>query len=387
MLDGAARIGDLFARPREHGHAGPRDHRPRLRLRRLRVLEEGRRRTGSSRSSASRPTSRRARTAPTGRGCSGATAARDDVSGSRRLHPHDAARREHDGMHNLFRLSSLASHRGLLLQAADGPRAAARPTARASSPPPAARRARCRPGSGSASTTRRVRRPREFRDIFGAENFFCELMDHGLDIERRVQKDLLRLAKDLEPAARRHQRPALHARRGRQGPRGAALRAVRLDARRPQPVQVRRRRASTSSPPAEMRQLFARAARGLRQHAAHRRALRRRVQHEGEDVHAALPRARRARTRTSWFVKEVETGLHERYPERHPRRRSASRPTTRSASSSADGLPRLLPRRRRLHQLGQGQRHPGRPGPWLRRRLDGAPTPCGSPTSTRCSTA
>ncbi|MEV8082129.1 DNA polymerase III subunit alpha [Pseudarthrobacter oxydans] len=37
----------------------------------------------------------------------------------------------------------------------------------------------------------------EFRDIFGAENYFCELMDHGLDIERRVTGDLLRLAKDL----------------------------------------------------------------------------------------------------------------------------------------------------------------------------------------------
>ncbi len=37
----------------------------------------------------------------------------------------------------------------------------------------------------------------EFRDIFGAENYFCELMDHGLDIERRVTGDLLRLAKEL----------------------------------------------------------------------------------------------------------------------------------------------------------------------------------------------
>jgi DNA polymerase-3 subunit alpha len=37
----------------------------------------------------------------------------------------------------------------------------------------------------------------EFRDIFGAENYFCELMDHGLDIERRVTGDLIRLAKDL----------------------------------------------------------------------------------------------------------------------------------------------------------------------------------------------
>ncbi|MDR3069654.1 MAG: DNA polymerase III subunit alpha, partial [Propionibacteriaceae bacterium] len=37
----------------------------------------------------------------------------------------------------------------------------------------------------------------EFRDIFGADNFFVELMDHGLEIENRVRGDLLRLAKDL----------------------------------------------------------------------------------------------------------------------------------------------------------------------------------------------
>src|SRR5690606_26013269 len=38
----------------------------------------------------------------------------------------------------------------------------------------------------------------EFRDIFGAGNFYVELMDHGLAIENRVRKDLLRLAKDLQ---------------------------------------------------------------------------------------------------------------------------------------------------------------------------------------------
>jgi DNA polymerase-3 subunit alpha len=36
-----------------------------------------------------------------------------------------------------------------------------------------------------------------------------------------------------------------------------------------------------------------------------------------------------------------------------------------------DGLPRLLPDRGRLHQLGQEQRLPGRPGPRLGRRLAG----------------
>ena len=37
----------------------------------------------------------------------------------------------------------------------------------------------------------------EFRDIFGEGNYFVELMDHSLDIEKRVREDLLRLAKDL----------------------------------------------------------------------------------------------------------------------------------------------------------------------------------------------
>ncbi len=37
----------------------------------------------------------------------------------------------------------------------------------------------------------------EFRDIFGPENYYVELMEHGLSIESRVRADLLRLAKDL----------------------------------------------------------------------------------------------------------------------------------------------------------------------------------------------
>ncbi|WP_121252590.1 DNA polymerase III subunit alpha [Nocardioides ferulae] len=37
----------------------------------------------------------------------------------------------------------------------------------------------------------------EFQDILGRENYFLELMDHGLDIENRVRDDLLRLGRDL----------------------------------------------------------------------------------------------------------------------------------------------------------------------------------------------
>jgi len=37
----------------------------------------------------------------------------------------------------------------------------------------------------------------EMRDIFGPDNFYLELMEHGLDIERRVRDDLLRLGKHV----------------------------------------------------------------------------------------------------------------------------------------------------------------------------------------------
>jgi DNA polymerase-3 subunit alpha len=37
----------------------------------------------------------------------------------------------------------------------------------------------------------------EFRDIFGPDNFYLELMDHGLDIETRIRQDLIRLGRKL----------------------------------------------------------------------------------------------------------------------------------------------------------------------------------------------
>jgi DNA polymerase-3 subunit alpha len=38
----------------------------------------------------------------------------------------------------------------------------------------------------------------DMRDILGKENYFCELMDHGLAIERHFREDLLRLARALD---------------------------------------------------------------------------------------------------------------------------------------------------------------------------------------------
>jgi DNA polymerase III subunit alpha len=100
------------------------------------------------------------------------------------------------GMHNLFRLSSLASIEGffykprmdveLLSRYADGI------IATTGCP------------SGEVQTWLRlgrydeaVRAAADLRDIVGHGNLYCELMDHGLDIERRVRQDLLRLARDL----------------------------------------------------------------------------------------------------------------------------------------------------------------------------------------------
>jgi len=37
----------------------------------------------------------------------------------------------------------------------------------------------------------------EFRDIFGAENYFIEIMDHGASVEKRTFAELIRLSKDL----------------------------------------------------------------------------------------------------------------------------------------------------------------------------------------------
>ena len=100
------------------------------------------------------------------------------------------------GMHNLFRLSSMSSLEGFFYK------------------PRADRELLHRYSGGLIATTgcpsgevqtylrlgqydRAVESAAEFRDIFGAGNFYVELMDHGLDIENRVRTDLLRLAKDL----------------------------------------------------------------------------------------------------------------------------------------------------------------------------------------------
>ncbi|MDO8107438.1 DNA polymerase III subunit alpha [Isoptericola sp. b441] len=102
------------------------------------------------------------------------------------------------GMHNLFRMGSLASLEG---QMGKWPRMDRELLERYA--PGTIAFSGC--ASGEVQTRLRlgqwdeaVRTAGELQDIFGKENFFVELMDHGLDIERRVLPDLLRLAKTID---------------------------------------------------------------------------------------------------------------------------------------------------------------------------------------------
>ena len=164
-----------------------------------------------------------------------------------------------------------------------------------------------------------------------------------------------------------HQRPALHAQGGRAGPRRAPVHPDRLAAERDQPLPLQRRRLL----PEELRgdaRAVRRHARGLRQHAAGRRAVRGDV-HRGRRPHAPVPAAR-GRGRDLLVREGGRARAAQALADRHPRPR-AQAGRLRGRDHHADGLPGVLPRGRRLHQLGQGPGHPRRPRPWLGRRLAG----------------
>jgi DNA polymerase-3 subunit alpha len=101
------------------------------------------------------------------------------------------------GMHNLFRLSSLSSLEGFYHK------------------PRFDRDLLERYGSGIIGTTgcpsgevnrwlqagrydKALATAADMRDILGAGNYFCELIDHALPIERRFREDLMRIARSLD---------------------------------------------------------------------------------------------------------------------------------------------------------------------------------------------
>ncbi len=121
----------------------------------------------------------------------------DDVSGGGAYTHMTILAENNEGLANLFRLSSLASLEGyyykprmdreLLSKYADGLIAT-------TGCPGGEIQTRLRMGKYREA----LRAASDYRDIFGQENFYLELMDHELDIENRVKGDLLKLAKDLK---------------------------------------------------------------------------------------------------------------------------------------------------------------------------------------------
>jgi DNA polymerase-3 subunit alpha len=121
----------------------------------------------------------------------------DDVSGGGAYTHMTILAENNHGLKNLFRLSSLASLEGyyykprmdreLLSQYADGLIAT-------TGCPGGEIQTRLRMGNYKEA----LRAASDYRDIFGAHNFFLELMDHGIDVETRVKDDLLKLGRELK---------------------------------------------------------------------------------------------------------------------------------------------------------------------------------------------
>jgi DNA polymerase-3 subunit alpha len=152
----------------------------------------------------------------------------------------------------------------------------------------------------------------KFRDIFGAGNYYVELMDHGLSIENRVRADLLKIARDLKlPLVATND---LHY-------------AARADAAAHEVllcVQSGSTMADTNrfkfdgdgyylKSPAEMRALFAE----LPEACDNTLAIAERCDISfTEGAGTFMPRypCPPGENEESWFVKEVETGLRRRFP-------------------------------------------------------------------------
>src|SRR6195952_4303881 len=242
----------------------------------------------------------------------------DDVSGSGAYTHMTLLAESTKGMHNLFRLSSRASMEGFYYQ----PRAdrellteyAEGLIATTGCP------------SGEVQTWLRIgdydkarQAASDFQDILGKDNYFLELMDHGLDIETRVRDGLLRLSKDLgiEPVATNdshyvHQKDA---------PAHEHLLCVSSGSVMSDPKRFRLNGNDYYiKSPAEMRDLWA-VRNGLPEACDNTLLIAERcdVQFtEGNGTYMPRFPCPEGEDENSWFVKEVEKGLRFRYPDGIP---------------------------------------------------------------------
>ncbi|TNY34870.1 DNA polymerase III subunit alpha [Thermomonospora catenispora] len=122
---------------------------------------------------------------------------RDDVSGGGLINHMTLWARNKTGLHNLFKLSSRSYTEGfvfkyprmdeeLLAEHAEGVMAT-------TGCPSGKIQTRLRLGQFDEA----LKAAATFQEIFGKENYFLELMDHGLEIERRVRDGLLEIGKRL----------------------------------------------------------------------------------------------------------------------------------------------------------------------------------------------
>ena len=120
----------------------------------------------------------------------------DDVSGGGAYTHMTILAENNEGLSNLFKLSSLASLEGYYYK----PRMDRELLTRYSKGliattgcPGGEIQTRLRMGAYKEA----IAAASDYRDIFGVDNFFLEVMDHGIDIESRVKADLLKLGKEL----------------------------------------------------------------------------------------------------------------------------------------------------------------------------------------------
>ena len=234
----------------------------------------------------------------------------DDVSGSGAYTHMTMLAATTGGMHNLFRLSSRSSLEGyyfkprmdreLLQTYAAGLIAT-------TGCPSGEVQTRLRLGQYDAAREAAA----EFRDIFGAGNFFVELMDHGLGIQRQVQGDLLRLAKDLGlPLVASND---LHYTHAHDAGSHAALLCVQSGSTLDDPNRFKLDSEEFYlKSPEQMRQIF----RDLPEACDNTLLIAERCDVAFDTSANYMPRfpVPEGESEESWFVKEVEIGLQERYP-------------------------------------------------------------------------
>ncbi len=234
----------------------------------------------------------------------------DDVSGSGAYTHMTLLSQSTEGMHNLFRLSSLASMEGYYFKPRmdrDLLQKYGKGLIATTGCPSGEVQTRLRLGQYDAARAAAA----EFQDLFGKENYFAEIMDHGLSIERRVMTDLLKIAKDLEiPLVATND---LHYTHQHDSSSHAALLCVQSGSTLDDPKRFKfDGDGYYVKTPAEMRQI-------LRDHPEacdNTLLIAERCEVEFNTSANYMPRfpVPPGETEESWFVKEVENGLNVRYP-------------------------------------------------------------------------